>query len=355
MGSTCTGCTLGEAVRRTAGRGPPEDNAAALWSAAKDGRLLLYGRPSPGADRQLIPNARVGLLDLPDYERSSLTSSDARVGGYLDVLVYPVVHAPDRVCFLDGMSLKDAFWRFVLGDPEVRLRAARAISVAPEQDLMFNRDRRHPRGISEWGLGFQRRDTHPRHIRRSPIGILSGPPHPNVVKAEFVLMRRFGALLEPLERGELIASGDPVRPGERPEIAAAVWSHRAYAFDAIHGDILTVKVNPKNLPHDFYHRRWRAVMLRAQGKQSTRAARFTAPSVPQGEWVVLERLTKGEEAVFQAVRELFPNGVRWVKAAERDGRVQEHLKMWGEASHYSARTISRCFQKIDFVTKDGSI
>ena len=185
---------------------------------------------------------------------------------WYDVQVFPALLAPNAVDLLAGSSLRDAFQRFVLDDPEVVSLRAPALKVAPHFSRLFM-DGSHSVHCTaeEWPLHLAGRDlvgvVHPDRAKCSPFGY-AGRPDPMVaVAAVDALLQRWTSLLDLLRRGDLVAEGLPSVARYPPIIPASVWSHDDFSLGVRTGNVF--EFNPNS--HDRYDRlikRWSAVMLR---------------------------------------------------------------------------------------------
>ena len=158
------------------------------------------------------------------------------------------------------MSLKDAFWQFVLDDPEVELIGARAIKADPALKRVYLEGCCYPGGCREWPLAFHRGQLAGGRAQEGPIGYLSDPPRKDVQRAADVLIARYESLLTLLRRGKLEGIGDPTRSRGSEVILRSIWSHSAYFFDAARGDLL--QTNGSADSSNPFSIRWRAVTLR---------------------------------------------------------------------------------------------
>ena len=310
-------------------------------------QLVVFGRRQPQSDREQIPAAICRSLIYRDYRRSSSSGPDGNEKPFIDILVYPILHSPNVIEFLDGMSLKDAFWQFVLGDPEVKFLAAKAIKADSTLESVYLRGRRSLLA-REWPLKFDQGDLAGGRSPNSPVGFLSDPPPDEVQRAADIVCFRYGGLLTLLRQGQLEAEGDPVRSRGPSDILPAIWSHRSYYMDAQNGDVLQVNSGHIEDWRDFLTKRWCAVMLRRP------QARLQSGSNPtgqrsSGQWIVLDPpLTTGEQAVFSAIQELFPNGLETISAFARNARIRDYQRARADFSEYSDQTIKRCLHKIRF-------
>jgi hypothetical protein len=230
--------------------------------------LLLYATPKNPA-RELRCFRQGWPESDADVRRDSFVSTSdwwpeppAKDQSFFDILIYPVLHAPNAIDFLDGMLLKDAFWQFVLNDPEVQFLSIKAIKTNRDLERVYRDGWCNPNGSLEWPVEFVHGSLAGGRSPNSPIDFLAGPRPEEVQRAADVVCVRYSALLTPLRQGNLEAAGDPVRSRGTDRILSSIWWHPAYFLDVRNGDILqTNDAGPTGL-HDMGVKRWRAVMLK---------------------------------------------------------------------------------------------
>jgi hypothetical protein len=263
MSSDFTGWSLAEAVKRTTGSKNPDDNGSQFWTMVEQGALVAFGRRHTQSDREWMPAPTCKLLFKRDLSTSSASGLNGTDQSFLDILIYPVLHAPNVVDLLEGMSLKDAFWQFVLRDPEVQLLGSKAIKADPNLKRLYRKGWCCPSGCAEWPVAFNQGDLAGGRSSDNPIGYLADPPLKEVQQAADIVCLRYGSLLKLLRHEELEAIGDPVRSRGSERILSSIWSHRSYYFDPNNGDVLQTNDASAAAWHDIRVKRWRAVMLRS--------------------------------------------------------------------------------------------
>jgi hypothetical protein len=120
MSSHFTGWPLAEAVKRTTGSRNPDDKSPRFSTMVERGQVVAFGRRRTQSDREWISTDTWNLLINRDFKTSRASGTNAKEKAFRDILIYPILHAPNAIDFLDGMLLKDAFSQFVLHDPEVQ-------------------------------------------------------------------------------------------------------------------------------------------------------------------------------------------------------------------------------------------
>ena len=257
------------------------------------------------------------------------------------------MHSPNAADFLDGMSLKDAFWRFVLHDPEVQFLGRKAIQANPDLKRVYQEGWCYPPGISEWPVTFAQGALAGGRAHNSPIGYLSGPLPPDVQRAADIVCLRYSSLLTLLRDQKLEAVGDPVRSHGTDRILPSIWSHRSYYIDAKNGDVLQIKNGDIADWNDFLVKRWSAVMLKRpqqapvfHGKPPTSDA---APPATMGDAFARSshKLSPVRASIAQAIKEIWPNGIPMgVAVKTRD----ENIRKWQADNGFavaSTKTIDR--------------
>jgi hypothetical protein len=90
-------------------------------------------------------------------------------------LIYPVLRAPNAIDFLDNKSLKDAFWEFVLHDPEILFLGNKAIKADPDLTQVYREGRRQRGAGWEWSFEFFQGELAGGRSKESPIGFIADP------------------------------------------------------------------------------------------------------------------------------------------------------------------------------------
>ena len=351
MSSHFTGWSLAEAVKCTTGSKNSGDKDPRFCTMVERGQLVVFGRRQAQSDREWIPAATCQSLINRDLKASSASGLNTKDKPFLDILIYPVLHAPNSIDFLDGMSLKDAFWRFVLHDPEVKFLGRKAIKANPDLKRVYMEGWCYPYGCQEWPVAFAQGALAGGRSPNSPIGYLADPLPQEVQRAADVVCLRFSVLLTLLTHGNLEAVGDPVRSRGPDRILPAIWSHPAYFLDAKNGDVLQTNDADSADLHDIRVKRWRAVMLtKPQPPNLFHVKPSTSDEAPPatiGHASVRSdhKLTPVRASINQAIKALWPNGDHMAVPVKI--RV-EMINDWQRANNFavaSARTIDRHLKK----------
>ena len=337
MSLNFSGWSLVEAVRRTSGSTTTHADEAILLTMLERGQLVAFGRLRAQSNRQWITaefwNSTIEL----DFVNSSASGTDK----VFDLRIYPVLHAPNAFEFLDGKSLKDAFWRFVLHDPEVQCLAHQAMKSNPALQHVYMHGWCHPMGCREWPVRFDHGALAGGRSRNSPIGFGAGPLPEEVQQAANVVCERYDALLAPLRKYQFEAVGDFARSRGTDQILPSVWSHRSYYIDVQNGDLVQLTgVDPISL----FTVRWRAVMLkRVFPVKPTISDEIRQTTI---EYDQLDH-TPAQSRIAQAIKELWPMGIpEGLKVKARDRRIVEWLQNKG-LDEVSPKTIERYMKTLD--------
>jgi hypothetical protein len=331
------GWPLAEAAKCTTTAKKNKDTE--LWRFVESGRLLVYGRRSDTGTHQWIRPAECSSLVYRDFKSSIAASADAKKKPIADLLLYPVVHAPNAAEFVDGMLLRDVISKFVSGDPEVQY-LARKIEFNPKLGSTYKENLSDQAGPVIWPLMFERGVLGGGNSGDEYEEYFSDSVTPELQDASDALERRFEGLLALLRHNELQAVGDPARLHDPAEIPIGLWSHDQYYWEQKKGDLLQLNEDLDGPLAQEFIPRWRAVVLRIPGSKSDRNA-------SRGSWTVVEELSKGEEAAFIAIKQVYPFGLAGVKAFDRNRAIRKFCQESGLSS-CSEQTIKRTMRKIRF-------
>ena len=185
LSDSFAGWTIPEAIERTT---DPDDSCAtaegdervlsgqsiAFWRRLSSGELVATGRfDTPTAPAILIDPKDFSVLSwcgLPSTNLVSRSGTEVRV---FDVRVFPVLRAPNAPSCLNGLSLNEAFRKYVINDPEVAALARRLLKTDARHSATFLEGQPHgAKSHLHWFLQSQSvRDTAagcgPDHVRPS--------------------------------------------------------------------------------------------------------------------------------------------------------------------------------------------
>jgi hypothetical protein len=335
--------------------------------------LIAYGRPGNlAAEPQLIAPDIWSALSKVLWDDSA--AGERRRGGvvYLAVRVFPVLLAPNRLEFLDGLIVQEAFKKYVINDPEVVAFGRRAIAANRQLEQVFVQGACYTHGGFEWPLAHDDRSVpgtvHSDPKRSHVIGVFSERHRADVMEAIQALAARYRMFLGLLRRGELTGHGIPAVPGHPPGIPRAIWSHDDYYFKADSGDIMEANPECEDPPRDFLLKRWSDVELRRaqQAVVSTTGARISGPELQQPNSDVFHvkptshdelrpdtkrKPTRGRKSIEKAKtsRAAEIACTRWlaeIMSASRHERTRSNDDLWRESQQHWPRMLSkRAFER----------
>ncbi len=152
----------------------------------------------------------------------------------------------DNFVALDGLSLPEAFQRFVLQDPTVMPVGQEVIRLEPSHRSVFEEgqapgyfiDYRWPLKISSSELAF-RFVSRPIYWLGDPL-----PKAPRIIKeAAEALCRRIEELRRVLIEGHLLATGTFTRTGAVTPIDSLQWGRETIEIDIQNGDLIEIVSN----------------------------------------------------------------------------------------------------------------
>lgn len=180
--------------------------------------------------------------------------------------IFPVLLAPNVVEHLGNFSLKDAFCRYVIGDPEVQHLGSIASAKVPHLLDLYRK------GMCYSGHYWPLSTENLLLIGEpDPVGHYFGYyPTTESDLAQVVLRNRYEAMLNLLRSRRLTAEGDPTRPNDPQTIRSTIWESPSFYFDNRTGDVLEdrdwgdeeIQTFRSDDRREHYVLRWRAVLLR---------------------------------------------------------------------------------------------
>lgn len=174
---------------------------------------------------------------LPSWSKNC--AMNGKVQERFGLCIFPLLSSPVAARQLVGLSLMDAFSKFVANDPEFLASVKREGAVA-RQVLGCLAGYDHPvfnRQGCFWNVSL----TVPAD--RGPVGFLSNGPEDNTARAaRLVVMDRLSALFDLLRRGKIIASGHG-GDGQRIDISPALWQSRRCYVDFDTGEFFQLSAS----------------------------------------------------------------------------------------------------------------
>jgi hypothetical protein len=246
--SDAPGWTIAEAIERTSDPDhlivSPSENASnanqqkiALWDRFSRGKLVATGCfDSPTASPDLIDPQTLLTLDWSGPPSSTLNGPAGSGVEVFNVRVFPVLRAPNAANYLNGLSLTEAFRRYVIGDPEVAALAKRVLKTDPSESAVFLEGQapgpfigfHWPLDLTASALAF-RFVSLPTGDPRTPSTAISAVSE--------VLADRIAALRDILGGGKVVAFGTFLLTGIEGPIGRKQWIRRGMSIDVSNGDL----------------------------------------------------------------------------------------------------------------------
>ena len=333
--------TLKEAFSRAV-HFQPDISRHSFWRRVETGELVAFGRRNLQSHRDWMPPLVCRSIIELDLDASSAHGRD---WSFVDVVIYSVLRAPNPADVLDGMSLRTAFWKFVLRGSVVRSLDEKAIEISPDLARVYKLGSCDPfidswewsliRGLSKSWFGHER----PIDFENSDY----------VAQAAFVTYARYFALMSLLRDQVLEALGDPVAEFGSPKIIPTVWSHPHYYLNVQTGDIHKKDVDSADTSQTSV-KRWSAVMLKKPEKQNIFHVKPMAfdetlpltinPVLPDPN----RKLTPKWASTYQAIHALWPDGIPKGLTVPRRNDLIRRWQRQNLLSVAMDRTIDRCLK-----------
>jgi len=235
------GWTLAEAIERTSDphekASKPSRQKIALWERLSRGELVATGCfDTPAASPVAIDPQRFPTLDWHGSPSTSLVGvagSDVQV---FNVRVFPILRAPNAAAYLNGLSLTEAFRRYVIEDPEVSALAKCVLKTGARHSSVFLEGQAPGPFVDfHWPLDTTASAIAFRFVD-SPLGII-GNPSAAILAVSEVLADRIAALRDMLACGKVVAFGTFVLSGIEGPIGRLQWIRSGISVDASKGDL----------------------------------------------------------------------------------------------------------------------
>ena len=248
--SDAPGWTIAEAIERTFDPDhlivSPSENASnanqqkiALWDRFSRGELVATGCfDSPTASPDPIDPQTLLTLDWSGPPSSTLNGPAGSGVEVFNVRVFPVLRAPNAAGYLNGLSLADAFRRYVLDDPEVVALGKRVVKTTKRHADVF-RDGMFPRPLDDfhWPLDATAESIEYNFTPQSS-GVDDWLPTPSAMisAVSAVLADRIQGLRNVLASGSICAFGTSQTGIEGP-IGRLQWRRSGISIDVGNGDL----------------------------------------------------------------------------------------------------------------------
>jgi hypothetical protein len=206
------------------------------------GELLASGRfGTPNAELRSIPPSLWQLNLLTNLNEGDFVI--VRGERIFDLRIFPVMRAPDGAEYLNGLTLAEAFRRYVLADCEVSTLSSRLLQIDRERFSAVFGEGRYP-GYSmdfHWPLDATGKDIAFSFNRRSSVMVMQdGPllkPSELEVTVSSVLADRIRDMVDRLAGGDIIAVGAFVTTGIEQTIACGQWKRAGLSIEVRNSDL----------------------------------------------------------------------------------------------------------------------
>jgi hypothetical protein len=248
LSDSFAGWTIGEAIERTT---DPDDLCvhegeesalswlgAALWQRLSSGELVASGRfGTPVTPAILIDPKEFSALSWSGSPSTNLTSISGVEVEVFDIRVFPVLRAPNAPDCLNGLSLSETFWRYVINDPEVAAFAKRVIKTRPSQAAVFLKAQAPgPLTDFHWPLDLTTSAIEYRFVDLCSSDY-SLTPSAAISAVSEVLADRIAGLRDVLADGKVVAFGLYAQTGIEGPIGRLQWKRSGTSIDASNGDL----------------------------------------------------------------------------------------------------------------------
>jgi hypothetical protein len=248
--SDTPGWTIAEAIERTSDPDhlivSPSENASnanqqkiALWDRFSRGELVATGCfDSPTASPDPIDPQTLLTLDWSGPPSSTLNGPAGSGVEVFNIRVFPVLRAPNAAGYLNGLSLADAFRRYVLDDPEVVALGKRVVKTTKRHADVF-RDGMFPGPLDnfDWPLNATAGSMEYSFVPQSPsVDHWLPTPSAMISAVSAALADRIQGLRAVLASGSICAFGTSQSGIEGP-IGRLQWLRSGISIDVRNGDL----------------------------------------------------------------------------------------------------------------------
>jgi hypothetical protein len=245
------GWTIAEAIMRTSDLDHTANFANGNKSISNEQRVALRDRLFRG---ELIatgcvdaPTAAPVLIDRQilrnlDWSRSPSSTLNQAAGPEVEIFnvrVFPVLHAPNAGAYLDGLSLTDAFRRYVIDDPEVVVLAKRFLKTDARHSAVFLEGQAPGFFVDfHWSLDSTASAIAYQFVALPIItsGDLLPRPSVELTAVSEVLADRIQRLRDILADGRIVAFGTFAQTGVEGPIGHLQWIRSGISIHARNGD-----------------------------------------------------------------------------------------------------------------------
>jgi len=226
-----------------------------------------------------------------------------------------MLRSPNAASLLHGLSLSEAFHKYVLNDPEVVSLADAVMRLGHEYESIF-REGQFPGPYVKftWPLDIAAGDLAFQFVRPLDLGG-SLPEAPDAVeKVCAVIVDRLKALRELLISGKVVARGTFAKTGEIKTVDRLQWARREPLVDVQNSDLLETENHKPVLKWSGLTLEARTAQLDSDQKSSEKAAKISSNRKP----------TAQRASIDAAVHANWPNGIPpGISVQKRDQVINE--------------------------------
>ena len=290
-------------------------------------RLIAYGSRN-GPSEMPSPLRAAGWRNLawPKLKNSTLKERVGAKTKIFNVRVFPILHSDRAPSLLNGLSLADAFRKYVLEDPEVVALGKRVVASCGYRDIFEKGQAPGPFVDFHWSLGLSASELASEFIRPLAFWDSSKPPKPppEILRASTALADRCQALQRLLVSGQVTAIGTFAQSGVAGPIHRMQWQRSGVTVEIRNGDFCEAENHRPVV-------RWSGIMLELPHHQrgsvmpivDLPAVEADDPPAPLPVNTEERKQTSaGQESIGEAIRALWPNGIpRGLQVQKRDDQI----------------------------------
>ncbi len=245
-----------------------------------------------------------------------------------------MLRSPNAASLLHGLSLSEAFHRYVLNDPEVAPLADAVVRLNREYESIFREGQfPGPYVVFTWPLDIAAGDLAFQFVRPAAFFLDSPLPEaPDAVdKVCVVMVDRLKALRDLLISGKVIARGTFTKTGEIKTVDRLQWARRELLIDVQNSDLLETENYKPVLTWSGLALEVTPAQLESVQKSSETAAKISSNRRP----------TAQRASIDAAVQANWPQGIPpGLPVQKRDSVINEWQREKGFAVT-SSKTIRR--------------
>ncbi|EGP09596.1 hypothetical protein CSIRO_0754 [Bradyrhizobiaceae bacterium SG-6C] len=318
-----------------------------LWKLLEAERFVATGsREGPATQPSTIHSLAWKSLVWPRTENSIVRERYGAKAKIYNVRVFPLIYAPDAANRLNGLSLAEAFRRFVLDDPEVVALGERVMRNEGHERVF--REGQAPGFFADfhWPLDASADDLAASLCQAPAFGPETPLRKPSiqVLAAAKALANRWSALRRSLVRGDVEALGTFAQTGVSAKISRTQWTRDGLLVHVRNSDLCEADEGKPIT-------RWTGITLGINFGPSDNiaapdfASHSSIASQTARELAVPKRRSAQRESIEQAVRAIWPNGVpKGIMAGKRNQQITN----WQRQNRLvvpSDKTIDRYFRE----------